>query len=39
MALGTKVEIRQTRSGRGRLVIHFTDHDEFERIMAHLEAG
>ncbi|MEE2684833.1 MAG: ParB/RepB/Spo0J family partition protein [Planctomycetota bacterium] len=32
MALGTKVDIRLSRSGRGRLVIHFSNNDEFERI-------
>ena len=31
-ALGTKVEIRQGGRGRGRIVIHFKSHDEFERI-------
>ena len=32
MALGTKVEIRQSRSGRGRIVIHFSNNGEFERL-------
>lgn len=32
MALGTKVEIRQTSRGRGRIVIHFQNHEEFERL-------
>ena len=32
MALGTKVEIRQTGRGRGRIVVHFTSHREFERV-------
>ncbi len=32
MALGTKVEIRQTGRGRGRILVHFTSHREFERI-------
>ena len=32
IALGTKVEIRQSRSSRGRIVIHFTNNDEFERL-------
>jgi ParB family chromosome partitioning protein len=31
-ALGTKVDVRQTSKGRGRLVIHFKTHDEFERL-------
>jgi ParB family chromosome partitioning protein len=32
MALGTKIEIRQSARGRGRLTIHFSSHEEFERI-------
>jgi ParB family chromosome partitioning protein len=32
IALGTKTEIRQGSRGRGRIVIHYADHDEFERI-------
>jgi ParB family chromosome partitioning protein len=32
MALGTKVEIRQSSRGRGRIVIHFQNHEEFERM-------
>jgi ParB family chromosome partitioning protein len=35
-ALGTKVELRQGAKGRGRIVIHFTSHDEFERIHAYV---
>lgn len=31
-ALGTKVEIRATPRGRGRIVIHFQNHDEFDRL-------
>jgi ParB family chromosome partitioning protein len=34
MALGTKIEIRQSAKGRGRLVIHFGSHEEFDRIHA-----
>ncbi len=30
--LGTKVEIRQTSRGRGRVIIHFQSVDEFERL-------
>jgi hypothetical protein len=30
--LGTKVEIRATPRGRGRIVIHFQNHDEFDRL-------
>ncbi len=31
-AVGAKVDIRQTSKGRGRIVIHFKNHEEFERI-------
>jgi ParB family transcriptional regulator, chromosome partitioning protein len=31
-ALGAKVEIRASASGRGKLVIHFQSHDEFDRL-------
>lgn len=34
IALGTKTEIRPGSRGRGRIVIHFTSHEEFERIRA-----
>ncbi len=34
--LGTKVEIRQTSKGRGKITIHFTSADEFERLRAML---
>ena len=30
-ALGTKVDVRTTAAGRGKIVIHFTGPDEFER--------
>ena len=30
--LGTKVEIRTASKGRGKILIHFGDHDEFDRI-------
>ena len=33
-ALGTKVDIRQNAKGRGKIVIQFTSHDEFERLRA-----
>jgi len=36
MALGTKVDIRQSSRNRGRIVLHFSSHDEFERIRAYL---
>ena len=31
-ALGTKVEVRQGAKGRGRIVIHFANAEEFERL-------
>lgn len=36
MALGAKVDIQQATRGRGKIVIHFVDHDEFDRIYGHL---
>jgi ParB family chromosome partitioning protein len=39
VALGTKIDIRQTGSGRGRIVIHFAGHDEFDRIREHLSGN
>ena len=36
MALGAKVDIQQASRGRGKIVIHFADHDEFDRIYRHL---
>ena len=35
--LGTKVEINQTSRGRGRIVIHFANVHEFERLRAMME--
>ncbi len=32
IVLGTKVDIRQTARGRGQLVIHFRNNDEFDRL-------
>lgn len=32
--LGTKVEIKQTAKGKGKITIHFTSADEFDRIRA-----
>ncbi len=32
IALGTKVDIRQNARGRGQLVIHFRNNEEFERL-------
>ncbi len=31
-ALGTKIDIRQNAKGRGKIVIQFTSHEEFERL-------
>ena len=39
VALGTKVDLRQTARGKGRVVIHFINHQEFERIRALLGDG
>jgi ParB family chromosome partitioning protein len=36
MALGTQVKITHSRRGRGKLVIHFASHDEFERLRRHI---
>ncbi len=33
-ALGAKVDIRQGAKGRGKIVIHFKDNEDFERIRA-----
>lgn len=35
-ALGTKVEIKTATKGRGKIVIHFGNHEEFERIREEL---
>ena len=37
--LGTKVEINQTSRGRGKIVIHFANVQEFERLRAMMESG
>ena len=39
ISLGTKVDLRQTGRGRGRIVIHFKSQDEFERLRALLSDG
>jgi ParB family chromosome partitioning protein len=31
-ALGTKVDLSQTARGRGKITVHFKNHDEFERL-------
>jgi ParB family chromosome partitioning protein len=35
-ALGAKVQISQTAKGRGKIVIHFANHNEFDRIRGQL---
>ncbi|MDX1945825.1 MAG: ParB/RepB/Spo0J family partition protein [Pirellulaceae bacterium] len=35
-ALGTKVEIKANARGRGKLIIHFADHDAFDHLREHL---
>ncbi len=37
-ALGTKVKITQNSRGRGKLVIHFGNHQEFERLREQLSS-
>jgi ParB family transcriptional regulator, chromosome partitioning protein len=37
--LGTKVDILQTSKGKGRIVIHFANRDEFERLREILDGG
>jgi ParB family transcriptional regulator, chromosome partitioning protein len=38
-ALGTRVDLSQTAKGRGRITIHFKNHDEFERLRQLLVSG
>jgi ParB family chromosome partitioning protein len=33
-ALGTRVELREGSRGRGKIVVHFNSHEEFERLRA-----
>ncbi|MGC4001957.1 MAG: hypothetical protein QM811_01935 [Pirellulales bacterium] len=35
-ALGTKIEIRQTSRGKGKIVIHFSAASEFDRLRQYL---
>lgn len=35
-AMGTKVDVRQGAKGRGKIVIHFANADEFERLYQYL---
>jgi ParB family chromosome partitioning protein len=32
LSLGTRVEIKQTAKGKGRITVHFASHEEFERL-------
>ena len=36
LALGTKVDLRQTAKGKGRITIHFKSNEEFERLKAQI---
>jgi len=36
MALGAKVEIKLSSRGRGRIVVHFSSNDEFERLREYM---
>jgi ParB family transcriptional regulator, chromosome partitioning protein len=36
LAVGTKVDIKQTAKGRGKITLHFASQDEFERLRAML---
>lgn len=38
-ALGTKVDLNQTAKGRGKITIHFKNHDEFARLRQLLNSG
>ncbi len=38
-SLGAKIEIRTAAKGRGRITIHFNDHDDFERLFEQLVEG
>lgn len=38
-ALGTKVELNQTAKGRGKITIHFGNHEEFARVRQVLTAN
>jgi ParB family chromosome partitioning protein len=37
-ALGTKVDLAQSAKGKGKITIHFTSHEEFERVRQLLTA-
>jgi len=38
-ALGLKVDVRQAARGRGKLVVYFNSHEDFERLRAHVCGG
>ncbi len=38
-SLGTKIEIRQSARGKGKIVVHFHSAEEFERIREILVPG
>jgi ParB family chromosome partitioning protein len=38
-ALGTKVELKHARSGRGKIIIHYGSHEEFERLQRMFSPG
>ena len=38
-ALGTKVDLSQTAKGRGKITIHFANHEEFARLRQLLTSG
>jgi ParB family chromosome partitioning protein len=39
LALGTKVELRQSAKGKGKITIHFANGEEFDRIRSVLTGG
>ena len=39
LTLGTKVDLKQTAKGGGRITIHFKNHEEFERLQQMLMHG
>jgi ParB family chromosome partitioning protein len=38
-SLGAKVDLREGKRGRGRITIHFTSEDEFNRLRSYLTGG
>jgi len=37
--LGTKVEVKHTKTGKGKIEIHYGSLDEFDSILAHIKRG